>query len=173
MAQRYWPNTTPLGRHITAQARVYSGQTSGSRPLEIVGVAKDVRNDDLWRPEAAIYVPLAQKPASGVFLVARTAGPPVQVVPAIREAVRSLDKEQPVNRVRTMEEIVSQTYGAIRFPMVLLWTFSTLALLLSAVGLFGVMSYTVNRRRHEIGIRIALRAGRLRFCGWCCGRDWG
>lgn len=160
VARRYWPHSNPLGSHLTVLARVYSGQGSEAKPVEIVGVAKDVRNDDLWQPEAAIYVPFAQKPSPGVFLVTRTAVPPMSVMPAIREAMQSLDKDQPLNQVQTLDEIVSRTYGAIRFPMTLLWIFSALALVLSAVGLFGVMSYTVNRRTQEIGIRIALGAGR-------------
>lgn len=163
-AHRYWPNSDPVGKHLTLLARVYSGKSAGAtQSIQIVGVVKDRRGFDLWEPRSDIYVPFEQHPVSWADLNVRTAVPPMSMVPALREAVLALDREQPVRDVRLLSDIVEQTYGTIRFPMLLVWVFAGLALALSAVGIFGVMSYTVNRRTQELAIRIALGADRPRI----------
>jgi len=160
-ARRYWPQSNPLGKHLAVLAGVYSGQSAGTaQSLEIVGIVKDRRNYNLWEPRADIYVPFEQHSVSWANLNVRTAVPPMTAVPSIRKAVLALDNDQPLNDVRLLADEVEQTYGALRFPMMLIWIFAGLALTLSAVGIFGVMSYTVSRRTHELAIRMVLGADR-------------
>ena len=166
VAKHYWPNEDALGKHIAPPW--------DSPWMTVVGIVADTKQDSLRdTSRTSVYVPWAQSTlryTSEMWVVARTTGDPAPYATALRGVMRDIDRSVAISDVRTMDAVVSDSVRKARFTMLLVGAFAVAALLLGAIGIYGVMSYLVGQRMQEMGIRIALGASASGVIGLVVGR---
>jgi putative ABC transport system permease protein len=165
-ARRFWPTDDPIGKRI--------GYPYDSPWITVIGVVSDTKQDSLRDTTSlSMYVPWGQRTrmsGSEMWVVARSAGDPIALSNAIRAIVRNVDRTVPVSDIRTLDDVLSDSVQKTRFTMLLVGAFALAALLLGAIGIYGVMSYLVGQRMHEMGIRLALGAPESGLIGLVVGR---